>query len=1072
MVSERGSLFFWIAGWVLCIGVVGWAQAGARLAGSVQSASGAALAKATLTVRGPSGIQEAVIETDAQGRYETAELAAGKYEVKATAGGYAEQVRQDVELEAGQTATVNFLLEPLAGGAAPGEGSGDGRSDPVSAAPTASAAASVIDAAQLVGLPMNGRSYTQLATLQAGVSDPQGGGRQGGTGSTITISGGRGQWNSFLLDGTDINDTDNQVPQSAAGGQLGADALLQVQVLSVNYGAQYGRAAGGVLNAITRAGSNDLHGTLFEFLRNSKVDSRNFFDPEEPPPFKRNQFGGTVGGPILRDQTFFLASAEILKNRLTETFPYFVPDNDVRASAAANVKPYIGLYPRAETPVLNNGRPTGIAENRVPATQPTDEYFFMARIDQRLGQNDALFGRYAFDDAIQVFFGQPYFRSISESRQQYATLTETHFFSLALLNTIRLSYTRPVVSFATAPEIVNVTPEDFFLPSAPQFGSIRIPGMTNLGPNPQYPSANVMNSYQVGDDVLYNRGAHTWRFGFLAERFQWNSFDSVGKSAIWTFSSLDSFLRGGDTGTRLDVALPGSSSYRSFRESLFGLYVQDDYKIRPNLTLNAGLRHEFTTMIRDKDGRTVHLRDERRDARPEEGPLMSRNPSLRNLAPRLGISWSPGRDSKTVIRAGFGIYYDQIVAYSVDSLRNTFPFYNQVILQNIDVSKTFPDALQAAGNAAGTRQLRIFEYADPKTPTVYRYHFTWERELAAGAPLQITYVGQRGNHLLRSAEINQFPLPVRRADGSIYFPPDLDAAGNPDYDPRLGPDNSINPAFRSIDKVFTDAQSFYNSLVLSLNPRPWKGLTVGGNYTFSKSVDDASTVAGGPSAGAPTYGLDRKLNRSLSSFDSRHRFSMRYFYTLPFGPGQAWLGSGVLSQILGGWRVGGVLSLRSGQSAGVQYGLPTKDFLYYSERPNWRAGYDRTKLTEGVTAGCNGVQAGRELGGPDLYFDPCAFEAPAPGTIGNVSRTVMAGPGVENLDFSLQKEFSAGSERRLQFRAEFFNLPNHTNFRPPTTMGAGQVFRNASGVVSSSAGRLRSTATTPRQIQFALRLSF
>ena len=1067
MFKGRGSLFFRVAGGMLCICVSGWGQDNnARLVGTVQAVSGTPLAKATLTVQGPSVGQEVVIETDAQGRYEAPGLATGKYELRVTATGYANQVRQNLELGAGQTVVADFLLDLTGAGSPPAQ-------DSESQQPRQAATAGVIDQSQLVGLPMNGRSYTQLATLQAGVSDPSGSGRQGGTGSTITISGGRGQWNSFLLDGTDINDTDNQAPQSAAGGQLGADALLQVQVLSVNYGAQYGRAAGGVLNAISRSGSNDWHGTLFEFLRNSKVDARNFFDPSKPPPFKRNQFGGTVAGPLIRDKTFFMASSEILLNRLTETLIYFVPDNEARLKAVDSVKPYVALYPRAQTPVLNNGTPTGIAENRVPAVQPTNEYFFMARIDQRLGDNDALFGRYTFDDATQVFFGQPFFRSISESRQQYLTLTETHFFSLALLNTARFGYTRPVVGFYTEPEIVQITPELLFLPSAPQFGSMRMPGLTNLGPNPQYPAGNVMNSYQFADDVIYSRGSHAWRWGVLAERFQWNSFDSVGKSAIWTFSSLDSFLSGGDTGTtRLDVTLPGSSSYRAFRQSLFGFYVQDDYKVRHNLTLNLGLRHEFTTMIRDKDGRTVHLLDELRDSKPEEGPLVSRNPSLRNFAPRLGLSWSPGNDSRTVIRAGFGIYYDQIIAYSVDALRNTSPFYDQVILQNIDVSKTFPRALDAAAGAQATRQLRIFEYADPKTPTVYRYHFTWERELMPGVPLQATYVGQRGNHLLRSGEINQFPFPERRPDGSLYFPPDLDSAGNPDYDPRLGPDNSMNPAFRSVEKTFTDAQSFYNSFVISLNPRPWKGLTISGNYTYSKSVDDASEVVGGPSAGVPSYGLDRKLNRALSSFDNRHRSSLRYFYTLPFGPGQPWLGSGLLSHILGGWRIGGVLSLRAGQSATVQYGISTKDFLFTSLRPNWKPGYDRKNLTKGVTAGCNGVAAGRELGGPDLYFDPCAFEVPAPGTIGNASRTVMSGPGVENLDFSLQKEFSAGSERKLQFRAEFFNLPNHTNFRPPTTMGAGQVFRNASGLVSSSAGRLRSMATTPRQIQFALRLSF
>lgn len=848
---------------------------------------------------------------------------------------------------------------------------------------------------------------------------------------------------------------------------MGADALLQVQVFSTTYGAQYGQAAGGVLNSISRSGSNEFHGTLFEYLRNSKVDSRNFFDSSVKPPFKRNQFGTTVSGPIIGDETFFTVSMEILKNRLTETFSYFVPDDDVRLKAVDSVKLYVALYPPAQTRVLiiKDGKPTatGLAENRVPLAQPADDYFFMTRIDQHLGDNDALFGRYTFDDAKQGSFpAQPYFINWGKTRQQYLTLAETHFFSLALLNTVHLSYTRPILDLYTTP-LIQVPQELNFLPTAPQFGSIRMPGMNFLGPNQEYPAGNVMNSYQFTDDIIYRRRAHTWRFGSLGERFQWNSFDSNGQSAIWTFSSLDSFLRGGDTGTRLEVALPGSDSYRAFRQSLFALYLQDDYQVRPNLTLNLGLRHEFTTMIHDEDGRTVHLLDELHGTQPEKGPLMSRNPSLRNFAPRIGLSWSPGNSSKTVIRAGFGVYFDQIIAYSVDALRTTVPFYRRVVLQNIDTSdpkRGFPNALAAAGDAKATQQLRIFEYADPKTPTVYRYHFTLERELVRGIPLQATYVGSRGNHLLRGIEINQFPFPERRLDGSLFFPPDSQ------YDPRFGPDNTMNPAFRSIEKTLTDAQSFYNSFVLSVNPRPWKGLTLGGNYTYSKSVDDSSEH--GVSMGE--YSLDRKSNRSLSSFDNRHRFSLRYFYNLPFGHGRQWLGSGLLSHILGDWRIGGVLSLRAGQNASVQYGIPTTDYLFTSNRPNLKPGYSNNPV-KGVTAGCNGVEAGRELGGPDLYFDPCAYATPAAGTIGNVGRGTLIGPGTANLDFSLQKEFSVGSERKLQFRAEFFNLPNHTNLRPPTA-GALQVFRNASGLVNPSGGRLRSTATTPRQIQFALRLSF
>ena len=1048
----------WAMGLLLCLSLQTSAQDNdARLAGTVRSQSGARLGLVSVLVDDPASGVRRTLQTDSEGHYHAPGLPPGNYRVTVSLSGFFTQVREGVELATGQVAEANFLLEPTGEASAP-------------EAPTAgSAPAGVIDESQLVGLPMNGRSYTQLATLVAGVSDPTGGGRQGGTGSSITVSGGRGEWNSFLMDGTDINGTDNRVPRSAAGGQLGADAVLQVQIFSANYGAQYGRAAGGVMNAITRSGSNEWHGGLFEFFRNSKLDARNFFDPSEPPPFKRNQFGATVTGPIVQDKTFFMASFETLLNRLTETIVLFVPDNEARLRAVPSVAPYANLYLPAQFPVLREGKPTGVAENRSPATQPTDEYFFVARVDRQLGDRDALFARYTFDDATQTSVGtSPMFPTVTESRQQYVTLTETHFFSPALISTARLSYTRPVTQFRMEPA-VEIPRSLFYVPSSPQIGNLLVPGLTILGPNPQAPWARVLNSYQVGEDVIYSHGAHTWKAGMLMERFQWNVFDSMSKGARWAFSSLDDFLQGGPEGTALLVALPGSDSYRHFRQTLLGFYLQDDYKVLPELTLNLGLRYEFTTMIHDRQGRTVHLVDELRDSEPQVGPPMKRNPSLLNFAPRIGLSWSPGNDPSMVIRAGVGIFHNQIIEYSVDGLRNTAPFYNVVVLPNTDTSgripnsPAFPDAVAVAGDAKAS-QLRIFEYNDPKTPTVYRYSLSLEKELFPGLRVGATYVGARGNHLLRTIETNQFPFPERQPDGRLFFPKD------PDPDPRLGPDNSMNPAFGSIQKVLTDAQSFYNSFVVSVNRRPWRGLTLGANYTYSKSVDDASSVGGGLGGAPQQYGLDRKLDRALSSFDIRHRFSLRYFYSLPFGSGRRWLDSGWLAHLLGGWRVGGILRTRTGQTADVRYSIPAEGFLFVSQRPDLKPGHSNNP-TKGVTAGCEGVEAGQELGGPDLYFDPCVFEPPEPGFIGNAGRLILIGPRVVNMDFSLQKEFAIDSQRRLQFRAEFFNLPNHTNFRPPQR-GSASVFRGAGGIVNPSAGRLRSTATTPRQIQFALRLSF
>ncbi len=1054
----------------------------ATLRGSVLSISGSPVAQAVLTVEDVSSTKALKTETDARGEYELRGLAPGRYRLIVSAVGFLTQQRKWVALEAGETTREEFRVEPSPVGSQQREDTTTGQSQ-------SAVATTIIDESELVGLPMNGRSYTQLLTLQAGVSDPSGGGRQGGQSSSITVSGGRGEWNAFMLDGTDINGTDNRVPRSAAGGQLGADAVLQVQIFSANYGAQYGRAAGGVMNAITRSGSNEWHGGLFEFLRNSKMDAHDFFDPPEKPPFKRNQFGATVTGPMIREKTFFMTSFEVLLNRLTQNVVSFVPDNEARRGilslpgrepiiANTKVLPYLALYPLPQVPLLDrNGDPTGVAENRTSARLPTSEYFFAARIDQRLSNHDALFGRYTFDDADQMAVG-----STAElpwrikSRQQYLTLAETHFFSPTLLNTFRASYTRPTSTFNSA-HAREIPRSLFFVPSAPRYGQLHVAGLTRFAAHFDAPAGKTMNSFQFADDLIYRSGSHTWKLGTLIERFQWNVFDNHALGGIWTFSSLENLFRLGE-GTKLKLALPGSSSERDFRQTLLGFYFQDDYQLRPNIALSLGLRYEFTTKIHDTRGRDVYLLDVLLDSEPRLGQLMSSNPSLRNLAPRFGLSWSPGNDRRTQVRAGVGIYHEPLLEYTVENLRRTLPFYKYALRPNFEALETFPDAVAAARGDAG--QLRIFDYHNPKNPVIYRYNLSLQRQLTPRWTAEISYVGARGNHLLRTFEANLYPFAVRQPDGKLFLPPDpewvkpdgnLYSSSDPNR-PQTPPDNVMNPAFGSIQRTLTDAQSFYNSGYVSINGDFGRNFTLGANYTYSKSVDDASSVRGLQEH----YGLDRKLNRGLSTFDRRHNFSLRYFYSPPIGSGQRWFNSGWLSSLIGGWRFGGILSLRSGSAFGVSYGIPSTGFLFVSQRPNLTPFYNRDP-TNGVTAGCRHPLTGQmliepdlKLGGPDLYFDPCAFQPPEPGYIGDAGRTTLTGPGIVNLDFSLQKEFRIDSERNLQFRAEFFNLANHPNFQapggPPTA-----IFRDG-GTINPSAGKIRSTATTPRQIQFALRLSF
>ncbi|MBI4463124.1 MAG: TonB-dependent receptor, partial [Acidobacteria bacterium] len=772
---------------------------------------------------------------------------------------------------------------------------------------SASGTTAQISESQLAGLPLNGRSYSQLATLQGGISDPSGASASRGTGgSGLNVLGGRATSNNFLLDGTNIMNAENQVPQSAAGVQLGSDAVLQVQVFSANYGADYGRASGGVLNSITRSGTPELHGSLFEYFRNSKLDARNFFDPDpEPPPFKRNQFGFTLTGPLQKRRTFFMASFEAMRDRLTEANIDYYPDQPARMGIITEtdgtitrvpvnprVVPYLELIPVPRGALVGRG----IAEYVGIRFLPTDENFFTTRVDHQIAERDSIFLRYTLDDAKSISAQGPVdFTILNDSRQQYATLVESHVFSPSLVSSFRLGYTRPVIASESL-STIPIPPSRYFVPDAPGFGQIRIPGMTGFGPSNVVPERNIVNTFQLAGDLLAQRSRHSLKTGFDVHRYRWDVFSSWNKGGSWSFNSLESFLQAGPEGTSLTVAFPGSDNARGFRETLSGFYVQDGYRMRSDLQINLGLRYEFATLIHDLHGRTAFARDPKRDREVQIGPFLDHNPSFDNLAPRLGFTWTPGASRQTVISGGFGIYYDPLLEYAVDLRKNSAPFYKVAVKPIFDSSSTFPDAVAAA---QGTPLLlQLLDHASLKSPRVLRYTVTLQEQLPGNWRGQAVYVGARGNHLYRSYEMNLAPVPTVRSDGSLFFPP---------YDPG-GPDNRVNPAFGATTMLGSDAQSFYHSLQLSANKRTGRGNSLQASYTWSKSIDDASSPFGGgavQASGASQYGLMRTLDRGLSDFNIRHRLVVNYFYSPPFGPGQPWLNSGFLANVLGGWRLSG-----------------------------------------------------------------------------------------------------------------------------------------------------------------------
>lgn len=933
----------------------------------------------------------------------------------------------------------------------------------------ARAATSMISESQLSGLPLNGRSYSQLATLQAGVSDSSASSASRGTsGGSLSMSGSRNTSNHFLLDGTSIMNAENSLPRSAAGVQLGSDAVMQVQVYSAGYSAEYGRSSGGVMNSITRSGSNELHGMGFWFLRNSQLDARNFFDRDaNPPPFKRNQFGASLSGAMAKDRSFFLVSFEGLRDRLTETNVSFWPDAEARRGnlgpsrplipVAPSVRPYLNLMP------LPNDRNEGggIGRHVAPQYLPTTEDYLTLRLDQKITDRDSLFARYTFDDAEgEESQGSHLFKTVAETRQQYLTAVGTHIMNLRALVSFRFGYTRPSdvsygVSLAGIPSALN------FVPSWPIFGMISIPGLSNFGLNTNIPRSDSMDSFQFGSQMIVQQGPHALKFGTDLHRYRWDIYSDWQKGAQWSFNNLEGFLQAGPVGTGLNVALPGSDNRRLFRQNLFGFYLQDEYRFRPRLQISMGLRYETATRIVDAKQHNVFLRDLYRDAVVEYGDLFSRNPNLKNFSPRLGFTWSPWERRETMISAGAGIYYDTVLGYVANSRRTSDPFYQLSVSPNLNAASFFPVALN--GPVGGPYLVQVFDYEHMHAGVVYRHNLTVQQPLPGGWRLQASYVGSRGNHLLRRFEANQFPLPDVQPDGSLFFPRDA-ATDNPV--------RGINRAFGSITVISSDAQSFYNALQVSANKSLGDRLSVQASYTYSKSVDDTSV---GQQTNTGQYGWDRTMDRALSDFDIRQRMTLSYFATLPFGSGQPFLKNGAGGKIFGGWRLGGIVSLRNGAPFSAGASVRYAGYLFAAQRPNLIAGGENNP-TSGVSAGCGPVNAagrqvvapGTELGTPDQYFDPCMFSAPAAGRVGTAGRNTLIAPYIFSMDLSVQRDFLLDSKRRLNFRAELFNVPNHPNFSSPSTT----VFSGQLGNQTSTAGKITRTSTTSRQIQFALRFSF
>ena len=1063
MGNQKTSLFFILLTLlIICSQMVVAQVITGTISGIVTDETGAIVPGVTVSTTNLGTELSRVVITDDEGRYRAPNLSLGPYEIRAQLTGFQSAIRRGITLTVGREAIVDFTLRV---------GQMADRVEVVGEAPlvevSRSAITGLVDEKIMVDLPLNGRSFDQLSLLTPGVTNARQNSKSAivyGSGLFVSASGARPNQNSYLLDGTDINNlTDG--PGSAAGVLLGVDTVREFEILVSNYDAEYGRAAGAVISAATKSGTNELHGSIFEFHRNSALDARNFFDVDssnptqrsDPPSFKRNQFGFSLGGPIYTGKTFFFGAYEGLREGLGVTQTATVPNEAARQGLLPDpanpgdfidvgldpgVKPFLDqVYPLPNGADFGDG--TGFFS--FSETQVSNEDFFQIRIDHNFSDTDSLFGRYTFTDAERTAPASlPKVQEAVETRNQYLTLEEKHIFSPVLLNVIRFGFNRSNLladSFADP----SFSPALSFVPGE-IIGANRVSGLTSAGSAFANPRVNLQSVFEITDTVTYTRGRHSLKFGVNYKRFLADPDANVFLRGFYFFTSLENFLTGNSLFFRATV--PGTDASRQYRQNFFGFYVQDDFHVLPNLTLNLGLRYEFVTVPTELDGKESFLPDILAPA-AVVGPILQRNPGLKNFGPRIGFAWDPFSDGKTSIRAGFGIFYEQILprTYFTNSSQMP-PFFLLAQVSGV----TFPSGgFEEISNLppSSGNDLAIALHPFVKTPSTLQWNLNIQREVMPSAVFTVGYVGSRGVNLFNLPSSNT-AIPQILPDGRKFFAP-----GSPNR----------NPNFPNILFTFSAANSFYHGLQLSFNKRygetPIGPLQYQFSYTFAKSIDDASTDLGSRytnSIGPQQDPDDIKADRGFSSFDIRHNFVANFVYEIPVGQGL----SGFAKTIGSGWQINGIATIASSLplNASLSFSRSGAGRNSTAERPNLKPGFSNNP-TEGFET-------------REQWFDTNAFELQPVGFFGDLGRNTIRGPDFISFDFSVLKNTAVSSiseNFNVQFRVEFFNIFNRPSFATPSNARTGVViFNNTSGIPLGNAATIFDTVSSSRQIQFGLKL--
>ncbi len=1013
---------------LILLSLCAFAQTQARLAGTVRDRAGAPIPDARVTAEQDPTALRRTVTTDREGRFLFADLPPASYHLHVEKTSFRPLIQQGISLAIGDAVTLDVTLEI---GAMDQEITVTDRPSMVNT--QTSELSFLVGEQTMRELPLNGRNYTDLALLTPGVAGYPN--RDGGSvvahGLGMSINGQDPRSNVYLLDGTPQNDFTNGPAGSAASTVLGLEAIREFRIELNTYSAEFGRNSGGQINALTKSGANALHGSLYEYFRNDNLDARNFFDPASQPKFTRNQFGASLGGPIRREKTFYFAAYEALKERLGRTMNTIVPDENARQGILPSgpvtvnplIKPYLDEFPLPNGP----NRGGGLAVYTFPFKQTLRQDFGQIRIDHYFSSAHQLFGRFTIDDAAQRLpTDYPQFPRSFLSRNQFLTLEHRWIATPRSSHTFRGSFARTNVGQdVEANTATKLTP---FIPTRSLVGNIDIGGFPRWGPQTSVNVKLVQNVFGGEYAFTHYEGRHVIKAGALAERYRDNLYNPTFSLGIQTFGGLRDFLTG--TPLRFLGLSAGGALDRYWRFTLMGYYLQDDFRVSSRFTINAGIRHEFSTMPKDIYGRDSAVPNLWTDTAPTVGRLY-KNPTYMNIMPRAGFAWDMFGNGKTSLRGGYGLFFNTNNQQHLIVTITNPPATPRVSVNN----STFPVPNLSAGVANTIRPIQ-WNIASPR---VQFYNLSLQRQLPGDVLLSLGYSGSRGTSLWRSGDWN-IATPTVQSDGSLLFP-----AGAP---------RRRNPAFGVIELKSSDGDSWYNAMLVEARRRFGKGISAQVSYTYGRTLDttQASTffsdATNGTTTAFPEF-AGFNYNQGLSDYHAKSNFVANVIYQMTWG-----------------LQLSGILTMRSGNPLTVFVARNRSRSLWQPSIASGM-GFDRPDFASGFT------HESAILGTPNQWFNPSAFALQPAGKLGNSGRGALLGPSLQTFDLSLSKSFSLqriSEAAKLQLRLEAFNLLNHANFGPPSLAAFDGAVDNERPL--STFGLIRNTTTSARQLQIALRFSF